>query len=90
MKKKYFGTDGIRGQVGVIPITPDFVMRIGHAFGCILIKDKFSLDKPTVLVGKDTRVSGHILESALKVGFSAAGVDVIVLDDPMPDRKSVV
>jgi phosphoglucosamine mutase len=83
MARKYFGTDGIRGQVGVAPITPDFVMRLGYAAGMVLTRDKVSATRPTVLIGKDTRISGYMLEAALEAGFSAAGVDVM-LAGPMP------
>ena len=83
MSRKYFGTDGIRGLVGVYPITPDFVMRLGHAAGKVLAKTRAASGRPTVLIGKDTRVSGYMLESALEAGFNAAGVDVL-LAGPMP------
>ncbi len=81
MTRKYFGTDGVRGRVGVTPITPDFVMRLGYAAGRVLAKAGGS--KPVVLIGKDTRISGYMLEAALEAGFSAAGVDVM-LAGPMP------
>ncbi len=84
MARKYFGTDGIRGKVGVKPITPDFVMRLGYAAGKVLAqRDQSGTTKPTVLIGKDTRVSGYMLEAALEAGFAAAGVDVM-LSGPMP------
>jgi phosphoglucosamine mutase len=84
MARKYFGTDGIRGLVGVAPITPDFVMRLGHAAGKVLAKTSNSASgRPTVLIGKDTRISGYMLESALEAGFNAAGVDVL-LAGPTP------
>ena len=84
MARKYFGTDGIRGLVGVEPITPDFVMRLGYAAGKVLAKTKSSASgRPTVLIGKDTRISGYMLESALEAGFNAAGVDVL-LAGPTP------
>jgi len=84
MARKYFGTDGIRGLVGKSPITPDFVMRLGYAAGKVLAKDKAGTSaRPTVLIGKDTRISGYMLEAALEAGFSAAGVDVM-LAGPMP------
>jgi phosphoglucosamine mutase len=84
MTRKYFGTDGIRGKVGVSPITPDFVMRLGYAAGKVLANvDANTTNKPTVLIGKDTRVSGYMLEAALEAGFAAAGVDVM-LSGPMP------
>jgi phosphoglucosamine mutase len=73
MTRKYFGTDGVRGTVGESPMTPDFVMRLGYAAGRVLSgQDKH----PAVLIGKDTRISGYMVESALEAGFSAAGVDV--------------
>ncbi|MDX1914336.1 MAG: phosphoglucosamine mutase [Methylophilus sp.] len=86
MSKKYFGTDGIRGRVGESTITPDFVMRLGYAAGRVLAIHGDSLPKgtrPTVLIGKDTRISGYMLEAALEAGLSAAGVDVL-LTGPMP------
>jgi phosphoglucosamine mutase len=83
MSRKYFGTDGVRGQVGTAPITPDFVMRLGYAAGRVLAQSRPSQGRPTVLIGKDTRVSGYMLEAALQAGFSAAGVDVM-LAGPMP------
>ncbi|MEC5163216.1 MULTISPECIES: phosphoglucosamine mutase [unclassified Janthinobacterium] len=83
MTRKYFGTDGIRGLVGAAPITPDFVMRLGYAAGKVLAKAQTAAIKPTVLIGKDTRISGYMLEAALEAGFSAAGVDVM-LAGPMP------
>ncbi|KAF3999374.1 phosphoglucosamine mutase [Glaciimonas immobilis] len=83
MTRKYFGTDGIRGRVGIAPITPDFVMRLGYAAGKVLAQAESATVKPTVLIGKDTRVSGYMLEAALEAGFAAAGVDVM-LAGPMP------
>ena len=86
MSRRYFGTDGIRGQVGEAPITPDFVLRLGYAAGKVLAgSDKAYTNggRATVLIGKDTRVSGYMLEAALESGFSAAGVDVM-LAGPMP------
>jgi phosphoglucosamine mutase len=86
MSKKYFGTDGIRGRVGESPITPDFIMRLGYAAGRVLTSIDSHLAKgahPAVLIGKDTRISGYMLESALQAGLSAAGVDVL-LTGPMP------
>jgi len=73
MKRKYFGTDGVRGTVGESPMTPDFVLRLGYAAGKVLAKNT---PQPAVLIGKDTRISGYMIESALEAGFSAAGVDV--------------
>ena len=81
MTRKYFGTDGVRGRVGVTPITPDFVMRLGYAAGRVLAKA--GSGKPVVLIGKDTRISGYMLEASLEAGFAAAGVDVM-LAGPMP------
>ena len=80
MTRKYFGTDGIRGTVGQPPITPDFVLRLAHAVGRVLRQTE---DRPTVLIGKDTRISGYMLESALESGFNSAGVDVVLLG-PLP------
>ncbi|MBY0569750.1 MAG: phosphoglucosamine mutase [Burkholderiaceae bacterium] len=82
MTRKFFGTDGIRGKVGVAPITPDFVMRLGYAAGKVLAQNG-SEQRATVLIGKDTRISGYMLEASLEAGFSAAGVDVM-LSGPMP------
>jgi phosphoglucosamine mutase len=83
MSRKYFGTDGVRGRVGDTPITPDFVMRLGYAAGKVLAQAEATSGKQTVLIGKDTRISGYMLEAALEAGFSAAGVDVM-LAGPMP------
>ncbi|WP_097066026.1 phosphoglucosamine mutase [Nitrosovibrio sp. Nv4] len=86
MKKKYFGTDGIRGRVGDMPITPEFVMHLGYSAGKVLTSSDWHLSKgerPAVLIGKDTRISGYMLESALQAGLSAAGVDVL-LSGPIP------
>ena len=84
MSRKYFGTDGIRGKVGVAPITPDFVMRLGFAAGKVLAQANVAGDvRPTVLIGKDTRISGYLLEASLEAGFAAAGVDVM-LSGPAP------
>ena len=69
MSRRYFGTDGIRGTVGQYPITPDFVLRLAHAVGRVL---KQSHARPVVLIGKDTRISGYMLESALESGFNSA------------------
>lgn len=80
MTRKYFGTDGIRGTVGEPPITADFMLRLGHAVGRVLRKAE---PKPTVLIGKDTRISGYMIESALEAGFASAGVDVL-LTGPLP------
>ncbi len=86
MTKKYFGTDGIRGRVGKEPITPEFIMHLGYSAGKVLTAMDWHLmegKRPTVLIGKDTRVSGYLLESALEAGLCAAGVDVF-LSGPMP------
>ncbi len=85
MTKKYFGTDGIRGRVGVEPITPEFIMRLGYSAGKVLSNDwqRLEGERPTVLIGKDTRISGYMFESALEAGLCAAGVDVF-LSGPMP------
>lgn len=79
MSRKYFGTDGIRGQVGQFPITPDFMLKLGWAAGMAFRKQ----GKCRILVGKDTRISGYMFESALEAGLSAAGADVMLLG-PMP------
>ncbi|HET9662658.1 MAG TPA: phosphoglucosamine mutase, partial [Burkholderiales bacterium] len=83
MKRKYFGTDGVRGKVGVAPITPEFVLHLGYAAGKVLVAKNRASERPTVLIGKDTRVSGYMLESALEAGLSAAGIDVLLVG-PMP------
>jgi phosphoglucosamine mutase len=80
MTRRFFGTDGIRGTVGQSPITPDFMLRLGHAVGRVL---KRETQRPTVLIGKDTRISGYMIESALEAGFASAGVDVL-LSGPLP------
>jgi len=80
MTRQYFGTDGIRGTVGQPPITPDFVLRLGHAVGRVLRRSE---ERPTVLIGKDTRISGYMLESALESGLNSAGADVVLLG-PLP------
>ncbi|MGR7921038.1 phosphoglucosamine mutase [Zobellella denitrificans] len=79
MTRKYFGTDGVRGKVGQYPITPDFVMKLGWAAGKVLSQT----GTQTVLIGKDTRISGYMLESALEAGLSAAGLNAALLG-PMP------
>ena len=81
MARKYFGTDGVRGRVGEAPITPEFVMRLGYAAGRVLAQG--GAQRPAVLIGKDTRISGYLLEAALEAGLSAAGVDVM-LSGPLP------
>lgn len=86
MSRKYFGTDGIRGRVGEAPIVPEFVMRLGYAAGKVLASADWHLsqgERPAVLIGKDTRISGYMLEAALQAGLSAAGVDSL-LTGPMP------
>ena len=80
MTRKFFGTDGIRGTVGQAPITPDFMLRLGHAVGRVLRRDS---SRPTVLIGKDTRISGYMIESSLEAGLSSAGVDTL-LTGPLP------
>ncbi|MBN8490972.1 MAG: phosphoglucosamine mutase [Burkholderiales bacterium] len=80
MSRRYFGTDGIRGTVGMPPITPDFMLRLGHAVGIVLRR---TVDRPTVIIGKDTRISGYMIESALEAGFASAGVNVL-LSGPLP------
>jgi len=79
-ERQYFGTDGIRGTVGRAPITPDFMLRLGHAVGRVLVR---GTKRPTVLIGKDTRISGYMIESALEAGFASAGVDVM-MTGPLP------
>ena len=80
MSRTYFGTDGIRGAVGQNPITPDFMLRLGHAVGQVLRR---SQPHAAVLIGKDTRISGYMIESSLEAGFASAGVDVL-LSGPLP------
>ena len=81
MSRKYFGTDGIRGRVGDAPVTPDFMLKLGWATGKVFVSEDGS--KPTVVIGKDTRVSGYMLESALQAGLVAAGANVKLLG-PLP------
>jgi len=85
MARKYFGTDGVRGRVGDSTITPDFVMRLGFAAGVTLVtRERLPRgERPAILIGKDTRISGYMLEAALEAGFAAAGVDVM-LAGPVP------
>ena len=84
MSKKYFGTDGVRGKVGEYPITPQFVMHLGYAAGRVLAgTGDFRSERTGVLIGKDTRISGYMLESALEAGLIAAGIDVY-LAGPVP------
>lgn len=80
MSRRYFGTDGIRGTVGQAPITPDFMLRLGHAVGRVL---RQGVSRPTVVIGKDTRISGYMIESALEAGLASAGVDTL-LCGPLP------
>ena len=80
----YFGTDGIRGKFGELPITPDFILKLGYVTGLVLIENnQNSPRKPSVVIGKDTRLSGYVIEGALQAGFNAAGVDVYMLG-PLP------
>ncbi|MFZ5547090.1 MAG: phosphoglucosamine mutase [Pseudomonadota bacterium] len=86
MTRQYFGTDGIRGTVGQPPITPDFALRLGHAVGRVLqqgLQKRGRQRSPAVLIGKDTRISGYMMEAALEAGFASAGVDVL-LTGPLP------
>ena len=81
MSRSYFGTDGIRGTVGASPMTPEVVLRLGYAAGKVLAgRDG---QHPAVLIGKDTRISGYMIEAALEAGLSAAGIDVL-LCGPLP------
>ena len=81
MGRKYFGTDGIRGRVGDSPVTPDFMVKLGYAAGKVFAAQ--SGGKATLVIGKDTRVSGYMIESALQAGIVASGADVKLLG-PMP------
>jgi phosphoglucosamine mutase len=83
MKKQYFGTDGIRGEVGQFPIVPEFMTRLGYAAGIVLARESKPGERCKILIGKDTRVSGYLLEASLQAGFAAAGVDVM-LCGPIP------
>jgi len=91
LSRKYFGTDGVRGRVGQPPITPEFVLRLGYAAGEVLVRRagmrgsaaRGGGDRPTVLIGKDTRISGYMLEASLEAGLSSAGMDVM-LTGPLP------
>jgi len=84
-QKRYFGTDGVRGRMGEAPITPELVLKLGYAAGRVLVREAAgkSGGAPAVLIGKDTRISGYLLEAALEAGLSAAGVDVY-LTGPLP------
>ena len=80
----YFGTDGIRGKFGELPITPDFILKLGYVTGQVLMENNDNpARKPSVVIGKDTRLSGYVIEGALQAGFNAAGVDVHLLG-PLP------
>jgi len=84
MSRRHFGTDGLRGTVGAAPMTPEFVLRLGYAAGRVLAaRGARAGERPAVLIGKDTRISGYMIEAALEAGFSAAGVDVL-LCGPLP------
>ena len=82
-KRKYFGTDGVRGKVGGPVVHAEFALRLGYAAGRVLAREYSARGRPTVLIGKDTRISGYMLESALEAGFSSAGIDVL-LAGPVP------
>lgn len=79
MARKYFGTDGVRGEVGSFPITPEFALKLGWAAGKVLATQ----GTKKVLIGKDTRISGYMLESALEAGLTSAGLDAVFVG-PMP------
>lgn len=81
--RKYFGTDGVRGEVGGPLMNPQFALRLGYAAGRVLVQNTQAKARPSVLIGKDTRISGYMLESAMQAGFAAAGVDVL-LAGPVP------
>lgn len=81
--RKYFGTDGVRGEVGGALMNPQFALRLGYAAGRVLVQNVEGKTRPSVLIGKDTRISGYMLESAMQAGFAAAGVDVL-LAGPVP------
>src|SRR2546427_11051360 len=81
MSRNHFGTDGVRGTVGASPMTADFVLRLGYAAGKVLSGQG---EHPSVLIGKDTRISGYMIEAALEAGFSAAGVDGLLRGPPPP------
>ena len=82
-ERNYFGTDGIRGEVGGKKINAEFALRLGYAAGIVLAKAHKSVNRPTVVIGKDTRISGYMIESALEAGLSSAGVDVLLVG-PVP------
>ena len=83
MSRRYFGTDGVRGEVGGAVINPQFALKLGYAAGKVLARESSTKLRPAVLIGKDTRISGYMLESALEAGFAAAGVNVL-LAGPIP------
>ena len=87
LTRTYFGTDGIRGTVGEPPITPDFMLRLGHAVGRVL---KSQDARPTVLIGKDTRISGYMIESALEAGFASCDLSTRPTAWPRRSMKSGV
>src|SRR5699024_7140640 len=82
-KRKYFGTDGVRGRVGGTVINAEFALRLGYAAGKVLVEQYPHRERPAVLIGKDTRISGYMIESAMEAGLSAAGIDVL-LAGPIP------
>lgn len=82
--RKYFGTDGIRGRVGDAPITPDFVLKLGWAAGKVLARH----GSRKIIIGKDTRISGYMLESALEAGLAAAGLSAL-FTGPMPTSRGL-
>src|SRR5260221_9328480 len=89
MSRKYFGTDGVRGRVGELPITPEFVLRLGHAAGRVLASHEAANGgRPAVMIGKDTRISGYMLESALEAGLGAAGGAVLLVGAAPPPRRA--
>lgn len=85
IRRKYFGTDGVRGEVGGAVINAEFALRLGYAAGRVLAREHAVRggSRPQVVIGKDTRISGYMLESALEAGLSAAGIDVL-LAGPIP------
>jgi phosphoglucosamine mutase len=89
VSRKYFGTDGIRGRVGQFPINPEFCLRLGWAVGRVFAKGLSAKDGPAhIIIGKDTRISGYMLESVLESGLAAAGANVSLIG-PMPALSSV-
>ena len=89
MKKKYFGTDGIRGKVGEGVINPEFILKLGWAVGKVFARIGGGSEAPRVIIGKDTRISGYMFESALEAGLVAAGANVLLIG-PMPRRQSPI